>query len=198
MGIIAAVTAIAGVGLSAFSAVGQANAASRSAELQQEQIAEQQKQEALRKRAMELDARRRQMEVLRNQQRARSIALATSTGQGAGLGGSQLQGAYGQISGQANTQGVGIEQNLDLGRQMFDINANISSNRIAMAGVAGESATYGALGSLGGTLINSMGAVGRLGQGVFLNSPAINMGYPGGGYYGGVDAAGRYPGPGQY
>jgi hypothetical protein len=55
-----------------------------------------------------LEFDRRNWEVFRDQQRARSEALATTVNQGASGGGSANQGsalggAYGQISGQANT-----------------------------------------------------------------------------------------------
>lgn len=86
--------------------------------------------EGKRQTAMELDARRKQMENLRQTQRARSLALASATGSGAQFS-SGLQGGYGQISGQSNTNASGIRQNLELGRDIFNINAGISDNQIA-------------------------------------------------------------------
>lgn len=111
-------------------------------------------QEAQRRRAMELDARRRQMEVLRNMQRAQAMALVTNTAQGAQYG-SNLMGAYGQIAGVGGTNQSGILQNLEIGRNMFDLNAQMS-----------DAQSFSAMGkgfqSLGGQLFNAMGAMGRL------------------------------------
>lgn len=79
--------------------------------------------------AMELDARRRQLEVIRNQQRARSIGLTTATAQGARQG-SGLQGGYAQASGQAGVNLSGIQQNLEIGRNIFGLNSDISKRRM--------------------------------------------------------------------
>src|SRR6267154_399541 len=55
---------------------------------------------------MKLNARRAQTEVIRNAQSARSMALASATGQGAQFG-SGLQGGYGQIQGRSGTNLLG-------------------------------------------------------------------------------------------
>lgn len=94
-----------------------------------EQGVEQQKQNA-----MELDARRQQMEIIRNQQRGRALSLATGVAQGGGgfVGGSSARGgAYGQISGQTGVNLLGVQQQLEVGRNIFGLNTNISNQRIA-------------------------------------------------------------------
>jgi len=192
MGIVAGISAIAGVGLSAASTIGGISASSSAAAANQQILADQQKQEALRRQQMELDAKRKSMEVLRNQQRARALALSNATSSGAQFG-SGLQGGYGQIAGQTGTDLLNINQNLQFGRQNFDINADITSARMSLASAQSDASFYGALGSLGGTLINSMGPISRLAGGFGSLSP-INTGVPGGGYYGTGGAI--YPGPG--
>lgn len=82
--------------------------------------------------AMELDARRQTMDVIRNQQRARALGLTNATAQGASQG-SGLQGGYGQISGQANQNILGIGQNLAIGRAIFGLNSDISQQKLAYA-----------------------------------------------------------------
>lgn len=84
--------------------------------------------------AMELDARRQQLEVIRNQQRGRSLALTTAVAQG-GSGGTRssgLAGGYGQISGQSGVNLLGIQQNLDIGRNIFGQNNQISANKMQL------------------------------------------------------------------
>lgn len=94
-------------------------------------IQAQQQIEAQKAQAMEMDARRQQLEVIRNQQRGRAMALATATAQGA-KSGSGLQGGYGQVSGQSGVNLLGIQQNLQIGRDIFGLNQTISGNQIAL------------------------------------------------------------------
>src|SRR5258705_13379798 len=93
-----------------------------------EQNIEQQKQNA-----MEIDARRQQMEIIRNQQRGRALSLTTAVARGGSgfvSGASARGGAYGQISGQTGTNLLGVQQNLEVGRNIFGLNTDISNQRI--------------------------------------------------------------------
>lgn len=110
-------------------------AATQSQTINKSIIATQMEQEAQRKQAMELEGKRNLMENVRNQQRSRALALATTSaqgGQGAINRGSGLQGGYGQISGQTNTKQLGIEQNLQIGRNMFDLSSQLAGERSKM------------------------------------------------------------------
>ncbi len=107
---------------------------------------------------MKLNARRAQMEVLRNNQRARSMALSSSTGQGAQFG-SGLQGGYGQIGGMAGTNLLGINQNLKIGETISTYNQDITNQQLALSKYGGQAATAQGIGSL------SSGAF-SLGQGM--------------------------------
>lgn len=84
--------------------------------------------EARRMQAMQLDGRRRGLEVIRNQQRARAVALTNANAQGARTG-SGLQGGYGQIAGQSGVNAMGIQQNLMLGQDIFNFNNAITGQR---------------------------------------------------------------------
>lgn len=98
--------------------------------IQQNIIAAERGVQEQQRRAMELDGRRQQMEIIRNQQRARALALTGATAQGAAQG-SGLQGGYGQISGITGTNMLGVSQALDIGRSIFGLNQNISDQRVA-------------------------------------------------------------------
>lgn len=87
--------------------------------------------EDLKKQAMEADARRKELEFIRQQQRARSLGLATATRQGAQYG-SGLQGGYGQISGATGTNLTSLNQNLQIGEGIFGFNAGITNQRVAL------------------------------------------------------------------
>ena len=102
--IITAATAGAGVGLQIYGTTQQQSAAKKQYQLQQDIAAREAQAEAVRQRAAELDAHRRQLEIVRVQNRQRALALANATAGGAQYG-SGLQGGYGQIAGQTHDGG---------------------------------------------------------------------------------------------
>lgn len=130
-----------------------------------------------RKSAMEVDARRRQLEVVRNNQRARAMAQTTATSQGAQFG-SGLQGAYGGVSGQSETNLLGVNQNLEIGRNIFGLDTQISQQRIAASGFESTMASGKAESQMGGALMSSAGKIGQMGSSVnagFGASGGFNM-----------------------
>lgn len=155
---------VAGTGMQIMGSQRAAEAANRQADAQAEIANQERRAEAIRKQAAELDARRKMLEMVRNQNRARSMALSNATAQGAQYG-TGLQGGYGQISGVSNTNLLGVSQNLGFGEQLFGINGNISQQRINYAQAGGDLATAQGLSSLGGSIINSMGPLSRLSGG---------------------------------
>lgn len=175
MGLMTALVA-AGVGMAAVGTVSQMNAAKDAKAAQQQQIEAEQRAEALRKQQMEIQARRQNMEIVRNQQRARSMALATATAQGAGLG-SGLQGGYGQIGGQTGLNLLGVSQGLQFGNTMFGINQDISGARMRLADAQSNAAFGAGLSSLGGTMISSAGQISSLGKNIFSGSTFGSSGY---------------------
>lgn len=161
----------AGLAASVYGTITQTSAARSQARSQQAVTGLEMQVEAQRRKAMELDARRRSLEIVRQQQRARSMALTTATAQGAAQG-SVLGGAYGQIQGQSNFNLAGINQNLALGRNIFDLNAQISQQRIGMAQTASNAATGAGISSLGGALVANAGTISNLantGQSLYEN-----------------------------
>lgn len=172
-----------GLGFTGLGAISNYQASKQSANLNRQSSEESRKQAQLeqqverqRKVSMEVDARRKRMEVLRNQQRARSTALAVSNAQGANFG-SALAGAYGQIGGQTGTNLRGIDSNLDIGRNIFDYNSLISQSKMRqfeLQGQMGDASTKAALGqgltSLGGSTLGLMDPINRLGKNMFGSS----------------------------
>lgn len=127
----------------------------KSADAQQDAIEAQ-------RRTAELDRIRRVRELVRQQNLARSMALTTTTAQGASLG-SGLEGAYGQISGRMGVNELGINQNYLLGQNIFSARA------------AQSSAEYGAalgqgLTTLGGAVLRNVDTLNRFGT--YMSSPS--------------------------
>lgn len=153
---------IAGLGLSIFGGAEKMAAAKQKADAQRQITSAEMQQDDVRRKAMELSARRQQMEVLRNAQRARSLALNNATSQGAQFG-SGLQGGYGQIAGATNWNLAGINQNLSFGEQMFDLNKTISQQKLNVSDSESRSSTGSALSGLGGMLMSNTGTLKNLG-----------------------------------
>lgn len=122
-----------------------------------------------RKLAMEVDARRRQLEVVRNNQKARALSQTSATSQGAQMG-TGLQGSYGGISGQSNTNLLGVNQNLEIGRNIFGIDTKISEQRIANSGFQSQMNQGQGEASIGNTLMSSSGKAGSILQSLFGGS----------------------------
>jgi hypothetical protein len=119
----------------------------------------QEKAEKTREQAMNLDANRQRRRMIRESMAARSLALSNATSQGAQAG-SGLQGGYGQISGQTNTNIQGVNQQQQLGAQLFSANRQqVSGNSMSNFGSG--------LRALGSDLYNSAGSIDRIGTTLF-------------------------------
>ncbi len=150
----------AGMAASIFGGLKQYGAAQQQFGAEQKIFGLEQQAEAQRKQMMELNANRMSMEVVRNQQRARSLALSNSTSQGAQFG-SGLQGGYGQISGQAGVGLLGISQQLGAGENLFGINKDIMGQRMAYAQAGSQSYTGQAIAGAGSSLFNTSRSLGK-------------------------------------
>lgn len=152
---------IAGLAGGIFTAVQGAGLAKQANEIQNQEIATQLQQDALRQQAMEASGRRQMLQNVRNAQMARSMALSTATNQGAQFS-SGLQGALSSISGQANTNTANISENLQIGRQMFGLESQLAGEKQQMAMVQSEEATNQAVGGVFGSLSKAGGPLGNI------------------------------------
>jgi hypothetical protein len=115
----------------------------------------QDRMEKLRKTQMELEGNRQRRQIIRQAVVARSEALSNATAQGASAG-SGLQGGYAQIGGESGSAVAAVEQNRQLGRQMFDANAALSKAQTIQTIGSGVS-------SLAGALVKNQNEIGRVG-----------------------------------
>jgi len=177
--LITGASAIGGLAAKLFGGSESTDAAKAQAQAQSayniQQTKLEQQVEAQRMNAMEVDARRKQREAIRNQQRAQSMALAAATNQGAQFG-SGLQGGYGQIAGETGTSQLGIQQALQTGRNIFGINSQLSQAKIdysqQTAANTQKQLEGQAWSSFGGSLIQGAPTFGKVGSSVpgILNS----------------------------
>lgn len=151
---------IGGLGLQVAGAYMGAQGASAANEAAIKQIGLEQQGEAVKNQMMHTQLRRQSMEELRKAQRMSALAQNNATTQGAQFG-SGLQGGLAQISGQSNTNQETLSLSGMFGDQMFDINRQISQQRVAQA-EAGMTQQFG----------NSLGQAGR---GVIGTIPMANQ-----------------------
>lgn len=120
----------------------QASAASRRAErARQEQ--------------MRLESMRRQRDLIRQAQNANAMSLSRSVGQGAGVEGSNLMGAYGQTQGALGRASNAEFQNLAIGERIFQANMDQSVAQ-------GWAATYNGLGNFSNNFLQALPGIRQL------------------------------------
>jgi hypothetical protein len=148
------VLATAAVASSGFGLFKSSSAAKKAAKIQAEISKKEQEIEAEKRKAMELDARRRTLEVFRNMQRAKSIALTNATAQGAGNS-SALFGGFAQIGAQGQGDLLNIGQNLTIGRNISGLNEQISGLKGQLASANADIQTGNAFMSFGKDLLGA-------------------------------------------
>lgn len=99
---------------------------------QRDVIGLQKQSDAIRMQAAEMDATRRRREAVRADIVSRANSLTAATNQGAASPGSTaVAQSAANITGQSNTNILGITQNLDAGKSLYDINTQISDRYLA-------------------------------------------------------------------
>ena|SRR5258706_4094899 len=154
-----------GLGLSIFGGASQASAAKQAAQIQGNITGLEGQVNDQRQNAMQLDARRKSLEQFRLMQRTQAAATAAATTQGAQFG-SGLQGGLGQIAGQGLFNIAGINQNEEIGTNIFGLNRQVSAEKMMLSGVQTKMATAQGLSSLGGSVMQAASPISRLSQGV--------------------------------
>lgn len=131
-----------------------------------------------RQQAMVLSARRQNLEIFRRTQQAQAQGLASATGQGAQFG-SGYQGGQADTMSQGMFNAQGVNQNLQIGQNIFGIEGKESSNNAQIAQLKGQQATAEGMSSLGGSLLTSGATIGNIfgaGKGMFSNVGNLFMG----------------------
>jgi hypothetical protein len=114
-----------------------------------------------RRQAMEISARRQQLQTVRSAQQAHSTALAVATNQGAQFGSGAAAGE-GQASAQGAYANLGVSQNLQIGEKLFDINSQIDAAKMSEADAESKMASGQGISSIFGNLGKSAMSIGQL------------------------------------
>lgn len=135
--------------------------AKQKAEAQKAIFQLEQQADAQRRNAMEIAARRQQLQTVRTAQTARAAALSAAVGQGAQFS-SSAQGGQQGVTSQGNYANLGVSQNLLTGEKLFDINSEIGGAKLTEANAETKMAEGSGISSLFGSLGKSAGAFGNL------------------------------------
>lgn len=165
------------LGMQFFGGAKAAEASSQSAQASQRIAGLEQDVNAQRKTAMELSSRRQQMEIFRNNQRARAMASNAAVNQGAQFG-SGIQGGLAQVQDESMTNYLGVSKNLEIGNNIFGINDKISQQKSLISGLQSDAATYNGISSMGGSLMGANKAMTSLYGYATAPSGQITLGGP--------------------
>lgn len=164
-----------GLGLSAVGAIEGIQTANKEAAVQtqiagvsQNIFQQQMNVNAQRQQQMFLDTQRQQIQNVRNFQRARAQGLTNAVSGGSQFS-SGLSGAYGQQSGQANTNALGNSQNFQVGQNIFGFTNAESIDKMQIAGLQGtlanlqgQGAVWQGIGGAGQGMLAGAGSFGKL------------------------------------
>lgn len=153
-----------GLGMQIFGGAKQSQDAAKAAQISKDEAMQEQGINNVKQQQMDVEARRMQIENVRNSQRARAMATNAAVQQGASLG-SGLQGGLSQISANQAFNGVGTNQAVSFGKQIFGYNNAISADKMQMADVSADSAKWAGVSSLGGAMMKAGPTVGAFGKG---------------------------------
>lgn len=152
---------VVGLGLQIYGGMESSRKAHEAANINVGMAQDEQKINAQKQEAMQLSGRRQQLEIFRNQQRMRAQATNAAVNQGAQLG-SGLQGGLAQVDDQSMFNAQGVNQNLEIGQNIFGINNDISSKKMQLARIGADQATATGVSSLGGALVKDGPVIGQL------------------------------------
>jgi hypothetical protein len=150
-----------GLGLKLFGGFGQSGAAKQEAQLSGQNASLQGQVNDQRRQQMELSAYRSQLEDIRNTQRARAAGINAAVAGGAQYG-SGLAGGTADTENQGLFNLQGVQQNLQIGRNIFGLDSKISANNVQIANLKGTEATDAGWASLGGSLMQGAGTISNL------------------------------------
>jgi len=154
---------IVGLGMQLFGGFAGAGVAKQQAQVSEEIAQDEQKINIQKQQQMQLQAQRSNLENFRNVQKAQAQSLAAATAQGAQFG-SGLQGGQAQIKDQGLYNALGVNQNLQIGQNIFGINSDISAKKEQLASLGGQAATDQGIASLGGAIMKAGPIVGAFGK----------------------------------
>lgn len=156
---------LAGLGMQLFGGLSAASNAKQQAQVSGEIAGDEQKINVQKRRQMMLEASRKVTENFRNVQRIKAQGEAAATMGGAQFG-SGFAGAQAGEADQGFVNAQGVNQNLEIGQDIFGVTSDINKKKIQLAALGGKAATDQGIASLGGALVKSGPTIGSFAQNI--------------------------------
>lgn len=204
---ITAAISIAGLGVSLFGmgkssqlASQEAGVASQEANVSKQITQLQMQENEQRRLAMQISARRSQTEMIRKAQLVASQGLVAGAAQGASFG-SGVAGGQFQAQSEAAYNITGVNQNVEIGSNLFDIQNQVSNKQMSMAdlqtqmaNLKGQQSIWQGISAIGGSLTGSAGPLGNILGNFFgnKNDPSVSSTQGGQGLYSGAQTGNLY------
>jgi hypothetical protein len=167
-----------GLGISLFGGNEEAEARKKMAAVSQEKFQHEQEINDQREIQMQMSSRRQSLEIIRNTQRARAMGLQAAVSQGASKG-SGYAGGQGEEASRGFFNLQGINQNLEIGENIFGINKLITQNNMKLSQLQTEVSEAQGTQSIGAGISKSADPLGRLSGQIFSSGPTT-LGTPNG------------------
>ena len=142
---------LAGVGLSAFGGMKASEDAQQAQQIEAGIANTEGQVNTQRENAMFLSANRQGLQNLRTNQQLRAQALSTGTNQNAQFG-SGVAGGLSQVSAEGAFNQAGVNQNLQIGQNIFGLDQSISLQKQQLSSVQSSISSDQGLASLGGSI----------------------------------------------
>lgn len=163
---ISAGLAIVGMGMSLFGGLGAAKVSAEQAQISGQIAADDQQINVQKQHQMTLEAGRRNLQQFRQIQQQQALATSRATSQGAQFG-SGLAGGLAETESEGLFNVQGVNQNLEIGQNIFGINSDISAKKMQLAALGGQAATDQGIASLGGSIMKAGPTIGAFAQNAY-------------------------------
>lgn len=151
---------IAGLGLEAFGGFNMARISRQESQLSMDEAQQEMAINRQKNLQQHLETQRQFLQTYRTARRQLSLSTAAATAGGAQFG-SGVQGAKANVTNTGVNTELGIGQANTIGDTIFGLTNKISQDKIQMASLQGQSASYQGIMSLGGSFLGAMGGFGR-------------------------------------
>jgi hypothetical protein len=175
---------LAGLGMQLFGGAAAADNAKQQATVSAGVAADEQQVNVQKQQQMQLEASRNVTENFRNTQKIQAQGMATATAGGAQFG-SGIAGAQAGEADQGFFNAQGVNQNLQIGQNIFGITSDINTKKGQLATLGGQAATDQGIASLGGALVKSGPMIGS-----FAKNIGSGFGNVGNSFFGGGSPSG--------
>lgn len=166
--------AVGGLALQAYGGISASKEAQHQAEIQQKIYGLESSVNDQRKQAMELSANRQQLENFRNVQRIRASGMNAAVNQGAQYG-SGISGGQAQATSQGLFNSLGISQNLQIGRNIFGLNDQISQQKVQLSQSQSSQAEDQAWSGFGSSLTKNAGTISNIAGAAGASGGKVNV-----------------------